>query len=174
MAEARTAEQAPTLIVGSPVPDAHDDHPTVSALRRRFGDAIHDVQADAVGVPVVTLDPKLVHEILSYLKQERDQAYDLLVDVMGVDQGGGGPIQVWYQLWSMRHGRSVRLVCALPRSGLKVRSAVSIWRAADWLEREVYDMFGIRFDGHPDLRRILMPDDYTDFPLRKEFPLYRG
>jgi NADH-quinone oxidoreductase subunit C len=55
-----------------------------------------------------------------------------------------------------------------------VPTVSDIWLAADWNERETYDMFGIQFDGHPDLRRILMPDEYTDFPLRKEFPLYRG
>ena len=55
-----------------------------------------------------------------------------------------------------------------------VPSVSGIWKSADWNERETYDMFGIKFTGHPDLRRILMPDDYTDFPLRKEFPLYRG
>ena len=58
--------------------------------------------------------------------------------------------------------------------GATVPSIAGIWRSADWNERETFDMFGLRFQGHPDMRRILMPDDYTDYPLLKEFPLYRG
>jgi NADH-quinone oxidoreductase subunit C/D len=91
---------------------------------------------------------------------------------MGADPGGDLVIQVWYQLWSMEHGRMLRLLALLPRANLSVQSVVDLYPAADWLEREVYDMYGVRFEGHPDLRRILMPENYDEgFPLRKDFPL---
>jgi NADH dehydrogenase I D subunit len=165
-------QESTDLIVGSRAPDDWEEHPGVQALRSRNGDAIRDVCADATGVPVVTVDPARTYEVLAFLRDDSGQAYDLLADVMGFDPGGGRPIQVWYQLWSMTHGRQLRVVCRLPRRALSVRSVVSLWAAADWLEREVYDMFGVLFEGHPDLRRILMPENYDEgFPLRKDFPL---
>jgi NADH-quinone oxidoreductase subunit D len=127
---------------------------------------------DPVATPVVTIEPARIHEVLSFLKTDSTQGYDLLLDVMGADPGGDLVIQVWYQLWSMEHGRMLRLVALLPRSELSIPSAVDLYRAADWLEREVYDMYGVHFEGHPDLRRILMPENYDEgFPLRKDFPL---
>ena len=82
-------------------------------------------------------------------------------------------MEMVYHLYSFANNDYLRLKVRCGDEG-PVPSVSSVWRAAAWNERETFDMFGIRFDGHPDLRRILMPDDYTDFPLRKEFPLYRG
>ena len=130
------------------------------------------VETDAIGTTVVTVIPERVFEILRYLHADPGQAYDLLVDLTGVDIGGGRPLRVWYQLWSMRHGRQLRIVAKLPLEKLELRSVTPLWESANWMEREVYDMFGITFRGHPDLRRILMPENYEEgFPLRKDFPL---
>jgi NADH:ubiquinone oxidoreductase subunit C len=94
------------------------------------------------------------------------------VDVTAVDYGGGRPIQIVYQLWSVGHKRALRVKCELPLDGLAVDSVVPLWKAANWLEREVFDLFGVDFKGHPDLRRILMPQNYAEgYPLRKDFPL---
>jgi NADH-quinone oxidoreductase subunit D len=166
------AEQLPDLVVGEePLADAEASE-SVRALRSRFGEAIRGARLDAVGTPVVSIDPARVHDALSFLKTDAGQAYDLLLDVMGADPGGDLVIQVWYQLWSMENGRMLRLLALLPRADLSVQSAVDLYPAADWLEREVYDMYGVSFDGHPDLRRILMPENYDEgFPLRKDFPL---
>lgn len=161
------------LVVAEPrAEETPDAHPTVRALRERFREAVERVGSDARGYPVVYVDPARNLEILRYLRGDPSQSYELLVDVMGVDLGGGRPLQVWYQLWSLRHGRQLRVTCELPLRDLKVRSAAGLWKSADWLEREVYDMYGVTFPGHPDLRRILMPENYEEgFPLRKDFPL---
>ena len=166
------AQQLPDLVVGAePAADAEASL-AVQALRSRFGEAIRGVRKDPVGTPVVTIEPARVHDALSFLKTDASQSYDLLLDVMGADPGGEVVIQVWYQLWSMQHGRMLRLLALLPRANLSVHSAVDLYPAADWLEREVYDMYGVSFEGHPDLRRILMPENYDEgFPLRKDFPL---
>ena len=82
-------------------------------------------------------------------------------------------MELVYHLYSFASGDRLRIKTRIGDEAT-VPSLAGLWKSADWNEREVYDMFGIRFEGHPDLRRILMPDDYTDFPLRKEFPLYRG
>ncbi|MGB5302100.1 MAG: NADH dehydrogenase (quinone) subunit D [Gemmatimonadota bacterium] len=166
------AQPLPDLVVGAePVADA-EASVAVQALRSRFGEAIRGVRMDPVGTPVVTIDPARVHDALSFLKTDAAQSYDLLLDVMGADPGGGVGIQVWYQLWSMKHGHMLRLLALLPRANLSVQSAVDLYPAADWLEREAYDMYGVSFEGHPDLRRILMPENYDEgFPLRKDFPL---
>jgi len=166
------AQPLPDLVVGAePVADA-EASVAVQALRSRFGEAVRGVRMDPVGTPVVTIDPARVHDALSFLKTDAAQSYDLLLDVMGADPGGGVGIQVWYQLWSMKHGHMLRLLALLPRANLSVQSAVDLYPAADWLEREVYDMYGVSFEGHPDLRRILMPENYDEgFPLRKDFPL---
>jgi len=89
-----------------------------------------------------------------------------------VDYGGGRPIQVIYQLWSTGHRRSLRVKAELPLDALEIDSVTGVWATANWLEREAFDMFGVNFIGHPDLRRILMPDNYAEgHPLRKDFPL---
>jgi len=162
----------PDLVIGSEPPADAEQSPSVKALRSRFGDAIRAVRMDPVGTPVISMEPGRIHEALQFLKADPDQAYDLLLDVMGADPGGELVIQVWYQLWSMKHGRMLRLLASLPRSGLSIRSAVDLYATANWLEREVYDMYGVHFENHPDLRRILMPENYDEgFPLRKDFPL---
>jgi len=148
------------------------EHPSVIALRSAFGDAVRRVARDAAGYPVVWVDPSRVAEILRFLFEDEEQSYDMLADLMGAHAGLGMPIQVWYQLWSMAHGRQLRISCEVPLDDLELDTVTDIWRAADWLEREAFDMYGVTFRGHPHLRRILMPENYEEgFPLRKDFPL---
>jgi NADH-quinone oxidoreductase subunit C len=148
------------------------EHPSVTALQDRFGSAVllHEVQAG--DQHVVFIDASQNRTILAWLRDDAEQRYDLLVDVTAVDYGGGNPIQVVYQLWSVGHKRALRVKCELPLDGLSIDSVAPLWQAANWLEREVYDLFGVEFRDHPDLRRILMPQNYAEgHPLRKDFPL---
>ena len=143
--------------------------PDVRHLLSKFGDAIRSVGSDAAGEPVF-IDPARNAEILKYLRDSR--GYDMLKDVTGLDYGGGRPIQVVYQLWSTQGSETLRVKAEIPLNQPRLKSAYEIWRASDWLEREVYDMFGVTFDGHPDLQRMLMPENYEEgYPLRKDFPL---
>src|SRR5690606_2054879 len=121
---------------------------------------------------VVFVVPDRCKEILRWLRDAPDHRYDLLLDVTAVDFGGGRPLQLVYQLWSIPNRLSLRVKVELPLDALEADSVVDLWAAANWLEREAYDMFGIRFRNHPDLRRILMPENYAEgYPLRKDFPL---
>ncbi len=147
-------------------------HPSVTALQSRFGATVlhHEVQAG--DQHVVFVDAARNRAVLEWLRDDAEQRYDLLVDVTAVDYGGGKPLQIVYQLWSVAHKRALRVKCELPLDELSLDSVVELWNAANWLEREVYDLFGVDFRGHPDLRRILMPQNYAEgHPLRKDFPL---
>jgi len=147
-------------------------HPTVDAARARFGDAILRHEVMAGDEHVIFVDPERSYEILEWLKEDPDQLYNYLSDVTAVDYGSGRPIQVVYQLYSIPLRHAIRVKAELPLSHLEIDSVVPLWKAADWLEREVYDMFGVTFRNHPDLRRILMPEVYAEgHPLRKDFPL---
>ncbi len=147
-------------------------HPSVDALERRFGDVVLRHQIQAGDEHVVYVEPGRSLEVLEWLRDDAGQRFDLLVDVTAVDYGGGRPIEVVYQLWSIPNRRALRVKCELPLSELEIDSVVPLWDAANWLEREVYDMFGVHFRGHPDPRRILMPEFYQEgHPLRKDFPL---
>jgi NADH-quinone oxidoreductase subunit C len=103
------------------------------------------------------------------------RGFDLLVDVTCVDylnyRGAEDRFGLVYQLCNTATNERLALRVFLNEPDLSVPSAVGVWQGANWLEREVYDMFGITFDGHPDLRRILMPEEFTAFPLRKDYPL---
>lgn len=122
----------------------------------------------------VEIDSGHLVEICSWLREDPVNSYDLLLDVTAIHwPDDPQPMQMIYHLYSSQHNDRLRLKTRTGDTG-PVPTLSDIWKAADWNERETYDMFGIEFDGHPDLRRILMPDEYTDFPLRKEFPLYRG
>ena len=148
-----------------------EEHPSVAALAGAFGASAilrHEVQSG--DEHVVFIEPARVREILGWLKD--GEGYDLLVDVTAVDWGGNRPLQVVYQLVSIADRRTLRPKAELPLDALEIDSVVPLWNSANWLEREVYDLFGIHFTGHPDLRRIMMPENYAEgHPLRKDFPL---
>jgi NADH-quinone oxidoreductase subunit C len=147
-------------------------HPAVDAAREQFPDAILRHEIVSGDEHILFVDPKRVFEILQWLKDDSDHLYNFLSDVTAVDFGRGRPIQVVYQLYSIPHRRALRVKAELLLSDLTVDSVVPLWAAADWLEREVWDMYGVQFRGHPDLRRILMPENYAEgHPLRKDFPL---
>jgi NADH-quinone oxidoreductase subunit C len=111
--------------------------------------------------------------ILEYLCQE--QGFDTLMDLTAVDYleypGAADRYGVIYLLVSTVSGERLLVKTLLNPPELELPSVYGLWRSADWMEREVYDMYGITFDGHPDLRRILMPDEFTAFPMRKDYPL---
>ena len=148
-----------------------EEHPSVAALVDALGAAVvlrHEVHAG--DEHVVFIEPARVREVLGWLKQQ--QRYDLLLDVTAIDWGGDRPLQIVYQLVSIPDRRMLRVKAELPLERLEIDSVVPLWNSANWLEREVYDLFGIDFAGHPDLRRILMPENYAEgHPLRKDFPL---
>lgn len=151
---------------------AGEEPASVVALREKFGDAVLRHEVHARGEHVAFVDASRAREILGWLRDEDGLEFDFLLDLTAVDYGGGRPLQVVYQLYSHRHGHMLRLKAELPLEDLEIASATPIWSGANWLEREVYDMFGITFRGHPDLRRILMQENYAEgHPLRKDFPL---
>ncbi|MEK0447036.1 MAG: hypothetical protein RLZZ399_2357 [Verrucomicrobiota bacterium] len=118
----------------------------------------------------LTIPAEQLLEIANYC---RDQlGFDYLIDLSGVDHFGEEPrFEVVYELYQLKRGEWLRLKVEVSEDHLEVPSVSSIWPTADWHEREAYDMYGIRFAGHPELKRILMWEGYPFFPLRKDFPL---
>lgn len=147
--------------------------PSVPALRRAFGDAVERATVSC-GDTIVYLRPDRVHDALAWLKTDPEQQFDYLTDVTAVEyRDAERPLEVVWQLRSLPRKADLRVKAALDTSApLEVPSVCDLWKGADWLEREVYDMFGVVFTGHPDLRRILMWETYAEgHPLRKDFPL---
>ena len=152
---------------------AATENPSVATLRARFGASVGR-SVVLCGDTIVHLAKDRAHEILAWLRDATDERYDYLVDVTAVEyRDRERPLEVVYQLRSLARNAQLRVKIALPRvEELEVDSVVDLWNGANWLEREAYDMFGVRFRGHPDLRRILMWETYSEgYPLRKDFPL---
>jgi NADH/F420H2 dehydrogenase subunit C len=150
-----------------------DANPSAAALVRQFGDAVRRVHVVRGETNVVVANEKLL-DIVRWLNAEPSQRYEYLSDVTAVEfRDVELPIEVVWHLRSVVFRRFLRLKVELPKGApLEVPSVWDVYKGADWLERECYDMFGIRFAGHPDLRRILMWEDYREgYPLRKDFPL---
>jgi len=148
-------------------------NPSADALKRQFGSAIRRV-TESCGATIVFIAPERIREVLAWLKDTPDQAYNYLVDVTAVEYRDAElPLEVVYELFALDRKVGLRVKAQLSKDGpLEVDSVVPLWAGADWLEREVYDMFGVTFRGHPDLRRILMWETYAEgHPLRKDFPL---
>lgn len=148
-------------------------NPTVEALRAAFGDAIGRA-AESCGDTIVYVARERVRDVMRWLRDTPGQEYDYLVDLTAVEyRDRERPLEVVYNVRALRRGADLRVKVELdPRGELEVDSVVPVWQGANWLEREVFDMFGIRFRGHPDLRRILMWETYAEgHPLRKDFPL---
>jgi NADH-quinone oxidoreductase subunit C len=122
------------------------------------------------GETTLYVEPKEIHTVARFAKEDLGFAY--LVDVSGVDNFGEEPrFEVVYELYQFDTGEHLRLKISVSEDDLEVPTVSDLWPTADWHEREVYDMYGIKFSGHPDLRRILMWDGYPFYPLRKDFPL---
>jgi NADH-quinone oxidoreductase subunit C len=147
---------------------------TPDALRATFGDAIGRTLVARDGDTIVFVQAARLLDVMRWLRDTPGQRYDYLVDVTAVEyRDTERPLEVVYFLRSLERHADLRVKVELdPAAPLVVDSVVGLWRGANWLEREVYDMFGIEFRGHPDLRRILMWETYAEgHPLRKDFPL---
>jgi NADH-quinone oxidoreductase subunit C len=148
-------------------------NPSAAALQAQFGAAISRV--DVVnGETTVIIDRDRAHDIIQWLHDEPSQSYEYLSDVTAVEhRDAGRPIEIVWHLRSIKFRRFIRLKVMIAKgSALSICSIWDIYKGADWLERECYDMFGITFTGHPDLRRILLWEQFKEgHPLRKDFPL---
>lgn len=145
--------------------------PDIAALRAKFGPAI-ERSAVSNGDHIIWVAKAQAHEILAWLKT--DQGYAYLVDVTAVEYRDPElPLEVVWTVRNLKTVQELRVKVGLdPKAALAVDSVVDLWKGADWLEREVFDMFGVTFRGHPDLRRLLMWETYHEgHPLRKGFPL---
>jgi NADH-quinone oxidoreductase subunit C len=172
---------AGSAVPGAPEPTSPRDvphrggpvNPSAEALRAKFG--AHIAAVDVVwGETTVIVPPRRVGEIVRWLHDDPSQRYEYLSDVTAVEHRDlERPLEVVWHLRSITYRRFLRLKALLPKGEpLAVDSVWPVYRGADWLERECFDMFGIRFEGHPDLRRILMWEQYREgHPLRKDFPL---
>ena len=142
----------------------------VKKLQEKFPASVLEVKTFREEVNV-TVQKKDIFEVCKFLYSDPDLQYQMLIDLCGVDFFPEFPrFEVVYFLYSMKRQQRLRLKIKVGESE-SVSSVESIWKAANWLEREVYDLFGIPFDNHPDLRRILLWDGYEGHPLRKDFPV---
>ncbi len=143
---------------------------TLDALKGRFGDL---PTSEFRGATRVVVGKDQLLEVMGVLRDDRD--FDLLVDVTCVDylnyRDATNRFGLVYLVASTLRNERITVRVFLNEPELSVPSLYELWKGADWLEREVFDMFGIVFDGHPDLRRILMPEEFTAYPLRKDYPL---
>lgn len=140
-------------------------------LGTRFGGDVELVPTP-FDIPVVKVRPDALRDVARFLKE---QGYAMLLDVGGVDYLGRRPaeerFEVVYHLLDIQRLRRIRLRVVLPQDDPALPSLSDLWPSASWAEREAFDLFGIRFTGHPKLKRILMPDDWEGHPLRKDYPL---
>ena len=148
----------------------HDE--ILALLRKRFGnDAVQT--SEFRDNKRVTVPEEKVYAVLECLK--RDAGFDMLVDLSAADYlhypGAVDRFGVWYALLNTTSGQRLIVKTFVNDPDPSLASVYGLWKGCDWMEREVYDMYGIVFEGHPDLRRILMPDEYTAFPLRKDYPM---
>lgn len=144
----------------------------VERLRAEFGSAIERVVVSC-GDTIVYVARDAVREVLAFLKQDPALDFSYLTDVTAVDyRDAERPLEVVWQLRSLARKADLRVKTCLDEAALSVETVTDLWAGAEWLEREVFDMFGVRFEGHRDLRRILMWETYAEgHPLRKSFPL---
>jgi NADH-quinone oxidoreductase subunit C len=140
-----------------------------SKIRDRFASAIVGENAFR-GETSLTLQKSAVREVCEFAKESL--GFDYLLDITSVDHFGDEPrFELVYELYGLAHGIHLRLKCTVSEDDASAQTVSELWPTADWHEREVFDMMGIRFAGHPDLRRILMWEGYPFHPLRKDFPL---
>jgi len=138
-------------------------------LRARFGDAVGDLAGSRRDNASTTVAPAAIVDVARFCKTEPDLAFDCLSNLAGVDYPKRNVIQVVYILYSYPHRHCFTLQVDAARDNPVVPSVAQVWAHAEWQEREAFDLLGVVFEGHPDLRRLLMPEDWPGHPLRKDF-----
>jgi len=166
------AKPAAPVAKAPPKPEGPKPEPWDSDLARslksQYGSGIKEAST-YVGQKYLVVDSSILYEIL--LRMRNDELFNYCVDITAVHYPKReAQFDIIYILYSFHHNERVRVKTQI-KDGDSLRSAVGIWETANWLEREVYDMFGISFDGHPDLKRILLPDGWKGHPLRKDYPI---
>jgi NADH-quinone oxidoreductase subunit C len=150
----------------------------VQRLRDRFGGAVletHEHRGDAT----LVVERAMLIDVLAFCRDEPSLAFDVLMDLTAVDylrypgREDGPRFEVVYHLYSLGHNHRVRVKTRVDEDDAQVPTAVDLWPIANWFEREVWDMFGVRFAGHPDPRRLLMYEEFVGHPLRKDYPINR-
>src|SRR5215203_1755177 len=152
-----------------PKPSDASGHPLIKKLKTKFGDAIGEA-VEFIGQLSATVAGARIVEICDFLKSDEQTPFDYLSDLTCVHfpDRRDAPFEIVYNLFSIEKNERIRLKVRTKES---VDSVTNVWPAANWLEREVFDLFGIGFNNHPDLRRLLLPPDWEGYPLRKDFPL---
>ncbi|MBW2183729.1 MAG: NADH-quinone oxidoreductase subunit C [Deltaproteobacteria bacterium] len=143
----------------------------VENIKNKFPNAVEEVISFR---DEYTIRVKREHllEVVQFLKEDPEYGFNFLSDLCGVEYPQGEHhFEVVYHLYSIEHTHRLRMKVSLLASDLTIPSVSSVWKTANWHERECYDMLGINFSNHPDLRRILTPEGFKDYPLRKDFPL---
>ena len=147
-------------------------------LQRRFGPAVLDTH-ERLGDATALIERGSLFDTLQFCRDEPALGFDVLMDLTAADylkypgREDGPRFEVVYHLYSLSHNHRVRLKVRVDEDDAVVPSAVALWPIANWLEREVWDMFGVRFAGHPDLRRLLMYEEFVGHALRKDYPINR-
>jgi NADH-quinone oxidoreductase subunit C len=154
-----------------PKPTDAADHPLVRNLKAQFNEAMGDA-SEFIGQLSIRVQRERIVEVCEFLKNDENTPFNYLSDLTCVHypDRGDAPFEVVYNLFSIPANERVRLKVSTTED-TSVDSVTGVWPAANWLEREVFDLFGIRFANHPDLRRLLLPPDWEGHPLRKDFPL---
>jgi len=151
------------------LPDSLRDRPVAAAVEAFDSDAVKTGKFERDELTLEIAPPKIL-SVCGFLKY--DQKFIRLSSVTAVDRYPSEPrFEVVYHLHSIERNERLRLKCRLGGDNPAIETVTSVWRGANWYEREVFDLFGIRFTGHPDLRRIMMPDDWEGYPLRKDYPV---
>ncbi|HSF06870.1 MAG TPA: NADH-quinone oxidoreductase subunit C [Methylomirabilota bacterium] len=150
----------------------------LTLLRERFGAAVVDARAP-LGEPTAVVERGAILDVLRFCRDDDRLAFAMLTDLTAVDylkfpgREDGPRFEIVYQLYSLRHNHRLRLKVRVDEDDAVVPTAVPLWPIANWLEREVWDMFGVRFEEHPDLRRLLLYEEFAGHPLRKDYPINR-
>ena len=157
---------------------ATDGSDLLARLADRFGAAIQGTE-DRFGDHTAVVERVAVADVLAFCRDDPGLRCDLLMDLTAVDyltypgREDGPRFEVVYHLYSVPHNHRIRLKVGLDEDDAVLASAVPLWPIANWFEREVWDMFGIRFEGHPNLRRLLLYEEFRGHPLRKDYPVNR-
>lgn len=142
-------------------------------LKEKFPDAVTGVKTFR-GELTVSINKDYIGKVAEFLCNDGESDFNYLSDLCGVDKSrldNSNAFEVVYHLYSLKHNHRVRLKVEIPASNPSIGTVTNVWKTADWHEREAYDMFGIIFEGHPNLERILTPEGFEGYPLRKDYPL---